>query len=288
MKVGLSKKEVVIERKEMVHQVEGHSSYKPLVYAMLLAGMLFYSAKRSGLRHPKISWSIVYHVCVLFLLWANVIRFFTKYNLGEHFGPNLMGKILLHAFVGKGAVFASACTFMSLRREKVWFAFWKYVGSHGCPEVATQTANRRSKFGVILCFGIIFCVVTNYIYLSIMQPKDVQKIVQFAYFSDSRPLLNIPVLLAVCISIFYAVSATCLALTFLIVLSLDLRDMFLRLTSDLANEVKAEELFQGDLEYYRGRHEQICNIAGHVDEIFSFVTLNVYVINKNDHLYLDY
>ena len=115
---GPSAADAESRRRRRVHKVESTSPYRPLVLAMLLFGMLFYLPKHSGMRHPRISWSLVYHGCLLILLWGNVIRFFTAYSLRETFGPTLVGRILLHTFVAKGAVCASACTFMSLRRER--------------------------------------------------------------------------------------------------------------------------------------------------------------------------
>lgn len=260
-------------RRKMVKKCETSSPYSSLLVILKYCGLLFYLPKRTVCGF-HVSSTVIYHSVILIATWVNVFRFFQAYSSGEPFGPQLVSKIMLHAFFIKSSLCVTSCTFLSLKRDRMWNIKSRYYDTFGLDVNRSSHMTRR----VNIALGIsLFTVSATTGYYIVMAVTDRDWLLERLYFRTQDPTLKIVAAVFACVQALTTSAAWVLPICMLVLLCLDIRDSFRKFTFDLYREVKAKAVF--DLEYFRQRHQGLCGIVRELDNIHAVFTLNVYATN---------
>ena len=134
---------------------------------------------------------------------------------------------------------------------------------------------RRVHIALVLCCINSLDVLAFYVYQAVAKTDTFLYRLNYQSVQDSTAKF-----ILLCISCVQAVLsgiAWFVPISLLVLLCLDMRDAFRKLTADLQNEIRMNEGTTLDLEQFRQRHQGLCRIVEQTDAIYTVVILSVYL-----------
>ena len=113
---------------------------------------LMYKNKRSSMRNIKIVFNCgkLYHWTLVVILWANFLRYFGAYRLGESFGLELTSKLVIHAVLFWGASAATAGTKVSTQRPVIFKKWQQYLMKYNIIHTDQYFKNQKKRMYLTL------------------------------------------------------------------------------------------------------------------------------------------
>ena len=253
---------------------ESSSPYYNLLLVAKYAGLCFNvpTRKRCGI---YVSWTMVYHGIILLVSWFTVLNYFTAYQDGEVFGPMLVSKLMHHVFFLKASLCVTSCTLLSLKRKRLWKTYDQHNETYGFDLRHNPSVKRRVHVSLVLCCVSFLTVLAFYVFQAVAKTDTF--LYRLNYQSVQGSTAKFILLCITCVQAVLSGIAWFVPISLLVLLCLDIRDAFRKLTADLQNEIRMNGDTTLDLEQFRQRHQGLCGIVEQTDAIYTVVILSVYL-----------
>ena len=246
---------------------------------VLILGTLFgiiHSAEKGRLRSP----SFYYSVLMTCGLWANVVLSFRNYS-GIYFNSRMFLHVTVHVVSTEMAVINSTCLLNTSAQLPRLFREWdKYIHRYHC-----STVQRLRSFGLlvlVLTYVILLLVISVLFVIYVLETRGVSNRSELLikhYFAQASGLFEgvtsfwVPFIV-------YSISLLLICIwfwpvIFLVTICHGLKVNFQELSTVLKS--KLSSLDEAGLEAYRFRYQELCKIVNMVDDIFSLLTICIYL-----------
>ena len=255
--------------------VRARLALRPVLILGTLLGIT-HSAEKGRLRSP----SFYYSVVMTCGLWANVVLSFRNYS-GISFNSRMFIHILLHVVSTELAVMNSTFLLNTSGQLPRLFREWdKYIHRYHC-----STVKRLRSFGlltIVLIYVILLLVISVVFVIYVLETRGVSNRSELLikhYFAQASGLFEdatglwLPFIFC-CISLLQAL-IWFWPVIFLVTICHGLKVNFQELSTVLKS--KLSSLDEAGLEAYRLRYQELCKIVNMVDDLFSLLTIFIYL-----------
>ena len=255
--------------------VRARLALRPVLILGTLLGIT-HSAEKGRLRSP----SFYYSVVMTCGLWANVVLSFQNYS-GISFNSMMFLHVTVHVVSTEMAVMNSTFLLNTSAQLPRLFREWdKYIQRYHC-----STVKRLRSFGllVLVLTFVIILLMMSVIYCSyVLETRGLSNQSELLidhYFAQGSGLFegvtSLWLAFIVCCVGLLQVSIWFWPVIFLVTICHGLKVNFQELSTVLKS--KLSSLDDAGLEAYRFRYQELCKIVNMVDDIFSLLTIFIYL-----------
>ena len=250
-----------------------------------------YQNKRSSLRNIKIlfNYGKLYHWTVVLLLWANFLRYFGAYTLGESFDMELIHKLVIHAVLFWGASAATAVTKVSTQRPVIFKKWQQYLMKYNITHSDQYYKNQKKRvtMALMVCWISFFGHGAGAVYANFAPHLSYYVRIGLLPFVDpyNKTQDLYPIIVIIILPLYVIITMICmLQLGYLLLMTLGIADEFSHFNRRFLAHITIDSgisssSFQGDIEPWRLRHLDLCRIVDEVDAAFGLHILLMFVTN---------
>ena len=259
------------------HNMEGKNrscdtikhSFRRLFLALKICGLMIDKNERSR-------WKYIFQVTLFSLLlgvnWANVIRYFAAYEIGEPFSPELCIKILIHTIYVLVALTNTAFLPCSLSMPSLLTRWQLYHEKHNIPSSPVTKQIRKHCLVSIIVWLMGFMITLLLITLEQYSESPIGLYQHKPFANDYKRLIDVPTVNKVVVAAIYLQmeNGFCMYFSCFIIVALALRKEF---------EVLATccKWTSEEIEISRQRHFELSSIVTDMDRIVSPFILSIFV-----------
>ena len=252
---------------------------------------LMYKNKRSSVRNVKIVLNCgkLYHWTLVVILWANVLRYFGAYSLGESFGLELTHKLVIHAVLFWGASAATAVTKVSTQRPVVFKKWEQYLMTYNITHSDQYYKNQKNRvtMALMVCWTSFFGHGAGVVYANFAPHLSYYVRIAVLPFVDpcNKTQDIYPTIVIIVFSLYVIITMIfMLQLGYLLLMTLGIADEFSHFNRRFLEHItidsgKSSSSFQGDIETWRLRHLDLCRIVDEIDAAFGLHVLLMFASN---------
>ncbi|XP_053384205.1 uncharacterized protein LOC128550090 isoform X2 [Mercenaria mercenaria] len=258
--------------------MEIYRQLRPLLICMRIFGLFF---KRTTFRgrsnRPQMEVIVLYCFVVNFLLVMNVLRSFTVYRMADAFDNVLVQRLLF-------TIWSTECAFKGL------LLMWNCYKQNGLPKFFREWDNTCGNIKLnkmchfmmkkFLFLSFIFIIFNSVVFSLILVYVPILKNIYLEVVWKNAVMYENHVIFKTILGILAVLnsSASMFPVSLFVVLSFAVSEQLKKFTNDLTTAI-AEDDFNGRIEDFRLRHQNLCVLVDILDRIFAPMIAAVFIAN---------